>query len=136
MSAEAAFQDALLARLAADADVQAVLGDPARIFDAAPNGAAYPYLTVGRAVSEVRDAVDADLIEHRLTLHLWTRDTGRRETKEMLGVLRAAAHEASFALGTGFTLLSCRVVYADVFRTADSRLVHGVLRVRALIQTH
>jgi hypothetical protein len=136
VSAEAAFQDALLAQLAADADVQAVLGDPARIFDAAPNGAAYPYLTAGRAVSEVRDAVDADLIEHRLTLHLWTRDTGRRETKEMLGVLRAASHEAAFALGAGFSLLSCRVVYSDVFRTTDSRLVHGVLRVRALIQTH
>lgn len=134
MSAETAFQDALLARLSADAGVQAVLGDPARIYDGAPNGAAYPYLTVGRGVSEVRDAADADLIEHRLTLHLWTRDIARRETKDMLGVIRAAAHEASFALAGGAVLISCRVVYADVFRTSDSRLAHGVLRVQALIE--
>jgi len=134
MSAEAAFQDALLARLAVDAGVQAALGDPARIFDGAPEGAAYPYLTVGRGVSEPRDASDADLIEHRLTLHLWTREIGRRETKDMLGVIRAATHEASFALNGGFALISCRVVYSDVFRTSDSRLAHGILRLQALIQ--
>ena len=133
MSAEAAFQDALLAQLSADVGVQGVLGDPARIYDGAPVGAAYPYLTVERGVSEIRDAADADLIEHRLSLHLWTRDIGRRETKAMLGALRAAAHEASFALSGGVVLISCRVVYSDVFRTSDSRLAHGVLRVQALI---
>jgi uncharacterized protein DUF3168 len=136
MSAEAAFQDAVLARLVADAGVQAVLGDPARIFDAAPEGAAYPYLSVGRGVSEPRDGGDTQLIEHRLTLHLWTRETGRRETKDMLGVIRAALHDASFALSGGFALISCRVVYADVFRTSDSRLAHGVLRLQAIIQAN
>ncbi len=134
MSAEAAFQDALLAHLAADAGVQAALGDPARIFDAAPEGAAYPYLSVGRGVSEPSGAGGAELITHRLTLHLWTRDTGRRETKAMLGTVRAAAHEVSLALDGGFVLISCRAVYADVFRTADNRLAHGVLRVQAVIQ--
>jgi len=134
MSAEAVFEDALLAHLAADASVQAALGDPARIFDAAPEGAAFPYLSVGRGVSEPSGASGADLIAHRLTLHLWTRETGRRETKEMLGAIRAAVDEASFALADGFTLISCRAVYADVFRTADSRLAHGVLRVQAVIE--
>lgn len=136
MSAEAAFQDALLARLAADVGVQAALGDPARIYDGPPEGAAFPYLTAGRGVSEPAGAGDAELITHRLTLHLWTRETGRRETKDMLGAIRAAVDDASFALAGEFTLISCRVVYADVFRTADSRLAHGVLRVQAVIQSH
>jgi len=135
MSAESAFQDAVLTRLSADPGVQAALGDPARIFDDAPDGTAFPYLTVGRGVSEPKVASDVDLIEHRLTLHLWTRDIARRDTKYMLGVIRAATHEASFALTGGFTLISCRAVYADVFRTSDSRLAHGVLRLQALIQT-
>ncbi|WP_421792258.1 DUF3168 domain-containing protein [Hyphobacterium sp.] len=134
MSAEAVFQDALLARLAEHPEVQTVLGDPPRIHDGAPEGTAYPYLTVGRGVSELRDAADTDLIEHRLTLHLWTRDIARRDTKEALGTIRAAIHESSFALAAGFSLISCRVVYSDVFRTSDNRLAHGVLRVQALIQ--
>ena len=136
MSAEAAFQDALLARLAADAGVRAVLGDPARIFDAAPEGAAFPYLSVGRGVSEPAGASDTQLIAHRLTLHLWTRETGRRETKEMLGAIRAVVDDASFVLAGGFKLISCRIVYADVFRSADNRLAHGVLRVQAIIQVN
>jgi hypothetical protein len=136
MSAEAAFQEALLALLSDDTGVLGALGDPPRIFDGAPEGAAYPYLTVGRGVSELKDASDVDLIEHRLTLHLWTRDIARRDSKDMLGHIRATAHEASFALAGGYTLISCRVVYSDVFRTADSRLAHGVLRVKALIQTN
>ncbi|GJL97506.1 MAG: hypothetical protein DHS20C06_13230 [Hyphobacterium sp.] len=136
MSAEAAFQGALLTLLSDNTSVQAVLGETPRIFDGAPEGTAYPYLTVGRGVSEPKNASDVDLIEHRLTLHLWTRDIARRDTKDMLGLIRAVAHEASFTLTGGFALISCRVVYSDVFRTADSRLAHGVLRVQALIQTN
>ena len=118
---EASFQDALTARLIADADVMALIGNPARLYDEAPAGTAYPFVTLGRAVSEDRSADGASLIEHRLTLHAWTRHGG-------------AAHDQVFALDGGWTLVSCRAVYADAFRTADARIAHGVLRFKAIIQ--
>lgn len=130
---EAAFQDALTARLAADADVQALIGSPARLYDEAPAGAAYPFAALGRAVSEDRGADGAAMIEHRLTLHVWTRHGGRREAKAIVAAMREAAHEQVFALDGGWSLVSCRAVYADAFRTADARIAHGVLRFKALI---
>lgn len=131
---EASFQDALTARLIADADVMALIGNPARLYDEAPAGTAYPFVTLGRAVSEDRSADGASLIEHRLTLHAWTRHGGRREAKEIVEALRGAAHDQVFALDGGWTLVSCRAVYADAFRTADARIAHGVLRFKAIIQ--
>lgn len=132
---EAAFQDALTARLAADAGVQALLGNPARLYDEAPAGTAYPFATLGRAVSEDRSADGTALIEHRLSLHVWTRHGGRREAKAIIEALRAAAHDQVFALEGGWSLVSCRAVYADAFRTAEPRIAHGVLRFKAVIQT-
>jgi Protein of unknown function (DUF3168) len=131
---EAVFQDALVVRLIADGNVKALIGSPARLYDEAPAGAAYPYVTLGRAVSEDRSAADALMIEHRLTLHAWTRHGGRREAKEIIEAMRAAAHEQVFALDGEWTLVSCRAVYADAFRTADVRIAHGVLRFKAVIQ--
>lgn len=131
---EAVFQDALVARLIADGNVTALIGAPARLYDEAPAGAAYPYVTLGRAVSQDRSAGDAQIIEHRLTLHAWPRHGGRREAKEIIEAMRAAAHEQVFALDGEWTLVSCRAVYADAFRTADARIAHGVLRFKAVIQ--
>ncbi|HAQ35464.1 MAG: hypothetical protein CMF74_08330 [Maricaulis sp.] len=134
MSAEAAFQDALIAHLSADAGVVALLGDPPRVFDEEPDGAAYPYVTIGRGVSEDADASGARVIEHRLTLHVWVRYGGRREAKTVVDAVRAAGHEAALSLAGGWRCVFCRSVYADAFRTRDSRIAHGVIRFRAMLE--
>ena len=41
---ELALQKALISRLKADAAVKALLGEPARVWDAAPADGAFPYL--------------------------------------------------------------------------------------------
>ncbi|MEN0652576.1 MULTISPECIES: DUF3168 domain-containing protein [Hyphobacterium] len=134
MSAEAAFQDALIQHLSADAGVIALLGDPPRVFDEEPAGAAYPYVTIGRGVSEDADGDGARVIEHRLTLHVWVRHGGRREAKTIVDAMRTAGHEAALSLSGGWRCVFCRSVYADAFRTADSRIAHGVIRFRALLE--
>ena len=63
---ELALQKALIAHLGADAGVQALLGDPARIWDVAPEAAAYPHQLIGRCESRPL-AADGGGVEHRLT---------------------------------------------------------------------
>lgn len=134
MSAEAAFSAAVLAALKADAGVRAALGDPARVHDRAPRGAAFPYASLGRSESEPLDAGGLDLIDHRLTLHVWGRREDRDAVKHALSAARAALHQADLTLVAPYGCALCRVVYADLFTGPDGATLHGVLRVRGLIE--
>lgn len=134
MSAETAFADAVVAALKADAGVRAALGDPARVFDKAPRGAAFPYLSLGRGESEPLDGAGVDLIDHRLTLHIWARRDDMDALKDALGAVRAALHQADMTLAAPFACVLCRVVYADLFTGPDGATLHGVVRVRGLVR--
>jgi hypothetical protein len=134
MSPETAFQTAVLDRLKGDAAVQAALGDPARVYAIAPNGARFPFLSAGRGESEPADAAQTDLIDNRLTLHLWGRRDDMDALKDAAGAVRAALHQADLTLASPYACILCRVVYADLFTGADGRTLHAVVRVRGLIQ--
>lgn len=133
MSAETAFAAAVLAALKAAAGVKAALGDPARVYARAPRGAAFPYVSPGRGESEPMDGEGLDLIDHRLTLHVWARREDQAALKDALGAVRAVLHQADLTLEAGFTCVLCRVVYADMFTGPDAATLHGVVRVRGLI---
>lgn len=132
MSADAALQAAILAHLAADPDVLTQLGDPPRLYDRAPGGAAFPYVSLGRAESRPVDGDDTRLSEHRLTLHVWSRNHDFAEVKAITGAVSSALHNASLTLAPPFAAILCQAVYTDVFDGADGRSVHGVVRVRVL----
>ncbi|KPP80682.1 MAG: gene transfer agent protein of unknown function DUF3168 [Oceanicaulis sp. HLUCCA04] len=135
MSADMALQAGLLAHLAADSGVQALTGDPPRLYDRAPAGAPYPYLSLGRHESRPLDGDDTSLSEHRLTVHVWTRRQAFGELKAITGAVSAALHNAAFSLDGGYRLVLCQIVYTDHFEGADTRSVHGLVRVRALLGT-
>lgn len=135
MSAETAFQTAVLDRLRGDVGVQATLGDPARVYAIAPNGARFPFLSTGRGETEPADASGTDLVDHRLTLHLWGRRDDMDAIKDAASAVRAALHQADLTLSASYVCILCRVVYTDLFTGADGRTLHGAVRVRGLIQT-
>ncbi|MGJ3231316.1 MAG: DUF3168 domain-containing protein [Oceanicaulis sp.] len=134
MSAETAFASAILATLKADPGVRAALGDPARVFAKAPRGAAFPYLSLGRGDSEPLDGAGVDLIDHRLSLHVWARREDQAALKDAVGAVRAALHQADLSLAAPFACVLCRVVYADLFTGPDGATLHGVVRARGIIE--
>jgi len=129
---ESALQKALIAHLRADASLQALLGNPARIWDEAPRGAAYPHLLIGRSESRPV-AADGCGIEHSLSLRCASRFGGTEEAKAICAALRAAVHEAALE-ADGVRVVSIRATYADVFRSSDHRRTWGVVRVRAVTE--
>lgn len=134
MSPETAFQTAVLDRIKADPAVQAALGDPARVYVTAPGGARFPFLSTGRGESEPADGSGVELIDHRLTLHIWGRRDDRDAVKDAMGAVRAALHQADLTLPAPYACPLCRIVYADLFTGADGRTLHGVVRVRGLLE--
>jgi len=133
MSAEAAFQSGLLEHLRADAGVAAVLGE--RVFDQPRSGVRYPFLYLGRVESDAADASETRLIELRQTLLIRGRRDDAEAIKQALGAIRMALDTASLTLDPPYAAIHARIVYADLFSTSDSRVVQGLARVRALLQT-
>lgn len=125
-------QKAVYQTLAADAALQAEIGDPARIFDDPPPDALFPYLTLGEARMSDWKGVEGGL-EHDVKLHVFSRYAGRREVKRILGAVYDALHEAALTV-TGHDLINIRFVFADAFRRSDGETYQGVARFRAVTQ--
>jgi hypothetical protein len=130
---ELALQKALIAHLKADAAVQALLGDPARIRDAAaPAEAGFPHLLIGRCESRPVGA-DGGGVEQALTLTVVSRFRGTEEAKAVLAAVRLALNDAVLE-ADGVRTVNLRVSFADVFPSADGARTFAVLRVRAVTE--
>ena len=131
---ELALQKALIAHLKADAAVQALLGETARTWDAAPAGAGaeFPHLLIGRCESRPVGA-DGGGVEQALTLTIVSRFRGAEEVKAVLAAVRLALNDAALE-ADGVRTASLGVSFADVFPSADGARTFAVLRVRAVTE--
>lgn len=131
MSAERALIAAIRAAVLAHAGAAALIGP--RFYDEPPPDVVFPYVTLGRAESWPVDASAADALEHAVTLHVWSRHSGRAEALDIIASLRAALHNAALAVAER-RLVLLLVQFTDVFRSGDGRTTHGVVRLRAVTE--
>lgn len=98
MSAAAiSLQGALVSALAADAELLALLGGAARIFDSPPQGARPPYVVIARHDVFPRDGDEAPGFDHRLVLEAWAPEASRKPVLAMAGRVAAVALGAALA---------------------------------------
>ena len=107
---------------------------PPRLYDTAPEDPVYPYLTYGALRSEDIGADETALASHQMTLHVWSRYTGRAEVMALLGQLGHALDPETLSAEAELAVRSTTAVYSDVLRAPDGRTHHGLLRLN--ITTH
>jgi len=127
-----ALQQAVYASLIANTDLTDLLGGP-HVFDGAPEGAAFPYVTFGPASARDWSTGTDGGDELTLTLHVWSRSAGRREATLVMAALQTALHQADLDLD-GHRLVSLRNDISEVRREADGETWHGEARFRALTE--
>ncbi|HEY0106686.1 MAG TPA: DUF3168 domain-containing protein [Rhizomicrobium sp.] len=128
-----ALQQAIFAALAASDAVKAVAGDPPRVFDAVPRGSAYPYIVIGDdREADWSTATEAGS-QHILTVHIWSRAPGRRETRLAAQAVIDVLDGAALALD-GQTLVDLRWLDGESARESDGETVHAQLRFRAVTE--
>ena len=124
-------QAGLLAHLRGQVSLAVWLGAPARIYDQPPAEVAYPYVSFGRVSAQSIGGVDAEVTEQALNLMCVSRFDGSEEAKAMAAELRVLLDGASLEVAG---LVSLRVTYVDVFRSADQRTTYALVRVRAVTE--
>lgn len=125
-------QRAIYDTLSADAAIIGALGGT-RIFDDVPQRSAFPYLTLGQSTLRDWSTGTEEGEEHQLTLHVWSRAEGRRETHELMATVRTALHDQPIALD-GHHLVNLRHELSEARREPDGETYHGIVRFRAVTE--
>ena len=126
-------QQAVYGALTGDAAVQALLGNPARVFDHVPQDSAFPYVVVGEATSGPFDTKTEDGLDQTLTIHTWSRYRGLKETKEIMAAVADALDDQALAV-SGHDLVLLRLTFGATVLDPDGLTRHGVQRFRAVTQ--
>ncbi len=105
----------------------------ARIYDDVPQPAAFPYVSFGPSTITDADTATERADLHTLTLHIWSRARGRKETHILIEHVRAALHDQSLTL-TGHRLINFRHTQTDTRRLSDGETLQSTLRFRALTE--
>jgi hypothetical protein len=131
-NASEALQRAFHQALVADTGLLALLGG-ARVYDDVPARSEFPYMTFGQSVERDWSTGSDDGSEHTVTLHVWSRARGRKETQAILSAVRRALHDSSLSLD-GHLLINLRHEFSEARRDADGETFHGIARFRAVTQ--
>lgn len=129
-----AVQQAVAGLLAADTDVQSVLGVTPRIYDHVPPGAIFPYAAFGPIHVAPYDTKNETGFEHILTINIWSRYRGSKEVKDIFQAVYDALHRATLSVA-GQVFLSCEFHSADLAPEGDGLTYQAAIRFSVVTQS-
>ena len=126
---------AIIPILKSDAAMQALIGQ--RVYDAAPKGASYPYVSLGAAWESQDDADCIPSLEIGFRLDVWSapeQSTGSPEMRRITHRVRTLLHEVDLDLFEGaLAMLAHR--RTDVMRDPATKIAHAAIEFTAVIET-
>jgi hypothetical protein len=104
------------------------------VFDEAPVGAAYPYVSMGETALTAGDLKDTTGASTRFDLYVYSDEASQMQVKELMASVEKAVDTADISL-PGFDLVTMRLVSANVTRqwSEAGSLYRGRLSYGALI---
>ena len=123
-------QKAIFDTLKGDAGQIGLLGG-AKIYDRAPANVVFPYITFGRTSIYDWSTGTESGTEQLITLHIWSKAKGKKETLDIMERAKALLHDQPLALETQ-ALVNCRLEFAEARHDDDLDVYHGLLRFRAV----
>ena len=121
-------QRSLVARLRAPGVLPYGVG----VFDDVPEGAGFPYVSLGDGQVLPDKAECVDGAEAFLQIDVWTQTVGYGETKTIAGRIVAALDDQALTVA-GFDVVVFELQGAQYMRDPDGRTRHGALTFRAVV---
>ena len=124
-------QKAIFSTLSADSSLDSLVGNN-KILDDVPQGTNYPYVQIGEETSIDAGLKDKEAQEYTLTIHIWSRYRGNKETKEIAERIYTLLHNGAISV-TGASLANIRNEFFTILIDDDGITRHGVMRFRAIV---
>ena len=93
----------------------------------------FPYVVIGDDTFVPFDDDDQVGVEGTLTIHVWSRYKGRKETKVIQGEIYTLLNRASLPI-TGYNIVDSLFEFSETFVENDGEYRHGVQRFRLTLQ--
>lgn len=120
---------AIYAALSTD---QALGGMIKGVFDDVPQDTEYPYVVVGEETTVNNGSKTVDGQEYTLTIHVWSRYRGLKETKLIMERVYEILHNQALVV-SGAALVNLRQEFTSTLMDADGLTRHGIMRFRAAV---
>jgi len=114
---------------------QALTADPTLmgmvtgVHDHVDQGSAYPYVVIGEDSAIEWDTDTEQGAESLLTIHSWSREKGRMQTKEIQEAIYEILHRKELTINNA-VFYSLFWEFSDSFVDPDGETRHGVMRFR------
>ena len=95
------------------------------VYDNAPQGSAFPYVTIGEANLTDDDTDRIQCVYISYVVHVWSRADGRKEIKTIMGEIYNALHLTKFT-ESGYSYTDNYFLSSDSFVDSDGKTRHGV----------
>jgi len=136
MSAETGIQTAIHAALTADAALMALV---AGVHDEVPQPAdsgsddQFPYVVIGDDTHIPFDTDNSVGADTTITIHVWSRYSGRKQVKEIQGAIYDVLHRQTISVA-GFSLVGIDWLQSQSFLDSDGLTRHGVQTFRITVE--
>ncbi len=131
-SASWSVQESLVQALKSDVALVGLLNGQS-IYDAVPQRAAYPFISIGNAVDRDWSTSSESGCEHALTLHIWSKGKGKMQCFEIMNAVRRVLHNGELIV-EDHELVNLRFEFSDARLDPDGETYHGILRFRAVTE--
>lgn len=125
-----ALQEAMFNLLDGDATLGTMI---AGVHDRVPQGSNYPYITIGDIMSQNWSSASSDGAESIITLHVYSRAGGRKETLQIMEQIHSLLHEANVSI-SGHSCVLSYYQRGEVDLESDGLTYHGKMVFRLLTQ--
>ncbi len=104
-----------------------------RIYDSVPQNVTFPYINIGEDIHTAWDAHYETGFSVSITVHVWSRRRGRKETKLIQGLIYEALNRVSLH-AVGYDFIAVDFDGSQSFPDADGLTRHGVSTFRVLVE--
>ena len=103
------------------------------IYDEVSEFEEFPYVTIGEDIHNEDDTVSVLGDDCSITVHSWSRYRGRKETKQIQGLIYNALHRQTGTI-VGYNVISIDWENSQSFLDSDGLTRHGVQTFRILTE--
>lgn len=135
MSFEIAVQKAVYQALTANLDI---IAQSIPVYDDVPQpetveNSDYPYITIGEDNHNSIDTDTENMNQVSIVVNVWSRESGRKQTKEIQGYIYDALHRARLSQA-GYNFVNIMQDNSSSFYDADGITRHGVQTFNLIIE--
>ena len=124
-------QQAIYQKLTGDATLMALITG---VFDRTPQDTNFPYISIGESAAHDWSNLGTTGTAHVLTLHVWSREGGRKQAAQIMERLYTLLHQGTLTV-SGQSFVSMHFTASDIGMESDGWTYQAKMHFSVLLQS-